>query len=186
MNFNKVLPVLVSGLENLGIRYALIGGFALAMRGVQRSTMDLDFILALDDLEQVDQLLLEHGYKREFRSENVSHYRSLDEGWGRIDLLHAFRAPSLGMLDRAEPMEVSPGVLLPVARVEDLIGLKVQALCNDPGRESGDWSDIRLVLRAAADQDLAMDWELIEEYLSIFRLNNRLAEIKTWYHHEDD
>jgi hypothetical protein len=49
MNFIKVIGQVVVQLEASQIRYALIGGFAMALRGVQRTTMDLDFILLLED-----------------------------------------------------------------------------------------------------------------------------------------
>ena len=58
--------------------------------------------------------------------------------WGRIDILHAFRNPSLGMLARAEAVEIEPGLSIRVARVEDIIGLKVQALTNNPARAEGE------------------------------------------------
>ncbi len=51
MDFQKVIKEVVSELEAAGIRYATIGGFAMALRGVQRATIDLDFILAFEDLD---------------------------------------------------------------------------------------------------------------------------------------
>ena len=181
MNFNKVISTVISELESVGVHYALIGGFALAMRGVQRATMDLDFILALEDMELADGILCSHGYKRVYRSENVSHYLSSESAWGRIDILHAFRRPSLNMLERADLLEVSPGLSLRVAKTEDLIALKLQALRNDPQRETGDWADIRLVIEAAAAQGNSLDWERLAEYLEIFALKDRLVELRSWY-----
>ncbi len=49
MNFVKVIEQVTSQLDSEDIRYALIGGFAMALRGVQRATIDMDFILMLDD-----------------------------------------------------------------------------------------------------------------------------------------
>jgi predicted nucleotidyltransferase len=178
MNFSKVLREVAQRLDAAGVRYALIGGFALALRGVQRATMDLDFILMLEDLETANRILVELGYRREFHSENVSHYRADDREWGRIDILHAFRGPSLGMLRRAETIQIDADLRLPVVHVEDLIGLKIQAATNDPARAVGDWNDIRLLLEAAARQGAWVDWELVADYLRIFGLDTRLAELK--------
>lgn len=50
---------------------------------------------------------------------------------------------------------------LPVATIEDIIGLKIQALVNDPARAVGDWNDIRLLLESAHTQGLRLDWELL-------------------------
>jgi hypothetical protein len=137
--------------------------------------------LMLDDLKQADAILTEVGYRREFRSENVSHYRSADQAWGRIDILHAFRGPTLGMLRRAERMQVDAGLSLPVVHLEDLIGLKVQALVNDPARALPDWDDIRLLLQAAGREKRALDWELLTDYLRLFGMENRLGDLKAIY-----
>ena len=181
MNFAKVIADVCGRLDKAGVRYALIGGFAMALRGVQRATMDLDFILMLEDLAKADAILVELGYRRNFHSENVSHYTSAAADWGRIDLLHAFRGPSLGMLRRAERLKVDAELQLPVVQIEDLIGLKIQALVNDPSRAVGDWGDIRLLLEAARQQRVALDWKLLEDYLRLFDLEHKLPELKSMH-----
>lgn len=178
VDFLRVLREVITGLNGAGVRYALIGGFAMSLRGVQRATADLDFILLLRDLGAADAVLTRHGYQRVFHSENVSHYESPDRAWGRIDLLHAFRRPSLGMLERAEAIMVASDLSLPVARSEDLIGLKVQALVNNPARADGDWRDIRSLIVVARESGLALDWELIADYLRLFGLEPELARLK--------
>jgi hypothetical protein len=96
MNFERVIRHLVNALEERGVSYALIGGFAMALRGVQRATVDLDLILMLEHLETVDRILTDCSYVRVFRSENVSHYESSDGDWGRIDILMRFAVPAWG------------------------------------------------------------------------------------------
>lgn len=181
MNFETVIRRVVSALESNGIHYALIGGFAMALRGVQRATMDLDFILMLEDMGKADQILRDCGYVRIFHSENVSHYESADRDWGRIDILHAFRGPTLGMLARAEALPVLDNLRIKVVQIEDLIGLKIQALVNNPRRAEQDWVDIRLLLQTAAEQALTLDWPLLADYLEIFHLEVKLPELKRWY-----
>ncbi len=51
MDFLRALTELTQRLDASRVRYALIGGFGMAMHGVQRATVDLDFVLALDDLD---------------------------------------------------------------------------------------------------------------------------------------
>jgi hypothetical protein len=181
MNFLKVIGGVVGELEAAGVRYALIGGFALGLRGVQRATMDLDFILMLEDMGKAEVILTRFGYVRIFHSENVSHFESPDEEWGRIDVLHAFRGPSLGMLQRAEFISVDTDVRLRVVQIEDLVGLKVQAMVNDPSRAIGDWDDIRLLLQSAGGRRLAVDWELMEDYLRLFGWQEKISELKAIY-----
>jgi hypothetical protein len=40
---------LTARLDEAGVKYALIGGMAMAMRGVQRATFDLDFLIMISD-----------------------------------------------------------------------------------------------------------------------------------------
>jgi hypothetical protein len=135
----------------------------------------------LEDLDIADRVLARLGYRRDFRSENVSHYLSHDTTWGRIDILHAFRGPSLGMLRRADRLPAGPDVQLPVVTIEDLIGLKIQASANDPARAINDWNDIRLLIDAARTQGLPLDWELLGDYLRLFDLGPKLSELKSIY-----
>lgn len=177
MDFLKILPVLCKNFDDRSVRYALIGGFAMAMRGVQRATLDLDFILALEDIEQADEALRAMDFVRYFHSSNVSHYRN-DQIKGRVDILHAFRRPALAMLDRADRLEIGEGWTLPVASIEDIIGLKIQALNNDPSRKDQDWPDIRMLVRTAREQGTSLDWELIEDYFSLFGMHTELQKLK--------
>lgn len=181
MNFELVIRRAVGAMEAADIHYALIGGFAMALRGVQRATMDLDFILMLEDMQKTDFILRECGYERIFHSENVSHYTSENHEWGRIDILHAFRGPTLGMLKRAESLPVLDGLSIKVVQVEDIVGLKVQAIVNNPAREAHDWADIRMILAAAGEQGTPIDWLLLADYLSIFRWDAKLPELKQFY-----
>ncbi len=185
MNFELVIKQVVGALEAESIRYALIGGFAMALRGVQRATMDIDFILMFEDMRKTDEILLGLGYACIHQSPNVSQYRASDGEWGRIDILHAFRGPTLGMLKRAEALPVMPGLTIRVVQVEDIIGLKVQALVNNPARETRDWADIRMILEAQREQGAKIDWELVADYLRIFHLEAKLPELKGYHGHID-
>lgn len=186
MNFLTVFEKLIAAFDNAGVSYALIGGFAMALRGVQRATIDLDFILLLKDVEKAHAILEDLGYQRTFKSENVSHYLSDDPSLGRIDLLHAFRAPTLSMLDRADRLEVTDSLRIPVVQVEDLIGLKTQAAINDSKRATADWADIRLLLEHCANAHRQPNWDLIADYLNIFHLESKLDEMKEWYDESAD
>ncbi|MFA6287276.1 MAG: nucleotidyl transferase AbiEii/AbiGii toxin family protein [Opitutaceae bacterium] len=85
------------------------------------------------------------------------------------------------MLKRAEAMRVLDDVLIKVVHVEDIVGLKVQALVNNPERAVRDWADIRMMLEAASEQGRSIDWELLGDYLAIFRLETKLPELRSWY-----
>ena len=181
MDFLEVTRQVGRALDEARVRYALIGGFAMALRGVQRATVDLDFILLREDLDRADQVLTGAAYRRVFYSENVSHYIANASALGRIDLLHAFRGPSLSMLERAERIEIANGLTLPVVQIEDIIGLKIQAAVNDEQRAAADWADIRLMLEVSAQTGRALNWALIADYLDIFNLKSELACMRGWY-----
>jgi hypothetical protein len=174
MDFVTILPMLIGRFDDRRIRYALIGGLAMALRGVQRTTIDADFILLSDDLAACDAILDSLGYRRVFRSENVSHYHGINPALGQIDLLHAFRPATLGMLERAQRLPLTPDCSIPVVHLEDLIGLKVQAACNDPSRSIGDWNDIHLLVRHAGLTGQNLDWELLGDYLALFDQSHQL------------
>ncbi len=58
------------------------------------------------------------------------------------------------------------------------IGLKIQAMSNDPSRTEQDGLDVRLLIRAARDLKQSLDWELIEQYLDLFDKRELLKELK--------
>lgn len=53
MDFKLVMKKLLAAFEREGIRYALMGGFALGFWGVHRATIDIDFLVDRDDLDKI-------------------------------------------------------------------------------------------------------------------------------------
>lgn len=183
MDFERVLHALLERLSGGNIRYATIGGFALGVLGVPRTTIDLDLLVHRDDLERLHELLGRLGYDRAVWSENVSHYRHPDTAWGGIDVLHAFRPHSLRMLEAARDHQVRGGLaVIRVVQPEDIIGLKVQAMANDPRREAQEVADIESL---AARYGRSLDWTRIEEYYRIFGLGEEAAELKARFEHAE-
>lgn len=181
MDFDRVIARLSAAFAAASVRYALIGGMAMAMRGIQRSTLDLDFIVAMEDLAGADPILVALGYRRVFHSTNVSQYGAEDPQLGRIDILHAFRGPSLGMLQRAERLTWPGGSELPVVHWEDLMGLKIQAWVNDPTRSARDWADILEIVRFAGARGEPLDWDLLGDYFALFGLESKLPDLRLAY-----
>jgi hypothetical protein len=169
VDFELVLRTLITEFSRLKIRYAAIGGFALGVLGVPRQTMDLDFLIHRDDLEKLDGALAALGYRSDFHSENVSQYRHPDAAWGSVDFIHAFRTVSLAMLERAKDYPAVGGnQALRTLQPEDVIGLKVQAMCNDPERKVLEQNDIERLMGRYGRQ---LDWVRIQEYYDVFGLS---------------
>ena len=176
MDFKTVLTTLLKSFEERRVRYGLMGGFALGLWGVPRSTVDLDFLVHREDLDKIDKVMQGLGYERKFRSDNVSQYVASLKIFGEIDFLHAFRQASLEMLERAEEKAIFEGELkIKVLRPEDLIGLKLQAIKNNPARKELDSSDIKAL---AAAQQGRLDWTLINEYAKILDAEDLLRELR--------
>jgi hypothetical protein len=179
MDFKMVLEKVLGEFEIRRIRYALMGGFALSLWGVARATVDMDFLVACDDMDKVHDTMSALGYERVYHSENVSQYTSTIAVFGEIDFIHAFRQASLGMLERAEKKEIFGGrrtirVLVP----EDIIGLKVQAIANNPSRTATDLSDIQSLMELHGEK---LDWAQIDEYFNLFEMESLAAELKDKY-----
>ncbi len=177
MDFKFVTEKLLAAFEDAGVNYALMGGFAMGLLGGSRSTIDIDFLVNRDDMDKVDGIMQQLGYECKHKSENVSQYISNLRVMGEVDFLHAFRDASLEMLQRVEEKEIFSGALkIKVVRPEDLIGLKVQAIKNDPLRELTDMADIEILLSLHCK---TLDWAMIEEYFKLFDMEddyNRLRE----------
>ena len=178
MDFKAVLSLLLKKFDENTIDYALIGGFALGVWGVGRTTVDLDFLVRHDEREKIDTIMNELGYECHYRTENVSQYLSPLNIFGEVDFLHAFREASLEMLKRAEEKEIFGGSpKIKVVRPEDLIGLKLQSIRNNPEREKQDMMDIESLLSIHSEY---LDWSLVQSYFKLFEMEERYIQLLKW------
>lgn len=153
--------------DHHGFRAALIGGFALPFHGVRRATGDVDVLIDGLGAEPLHEALVAAGYATLHRSSEAANYRGPAMG---LDVLYARRAPTLAMLDRAR--RPARGGDLPIVDVEGLIGLKLQALVNDPRRRRQDEADIVALLTLHLD---VVDRALLTEYFALFDARDDLV-----------
>jgi predicted nucleotidyltransferase len=176
LDFKLVIDKLLTAFQDKNIHYALIGGFALGALGITRATVDIDFLVHRDDLDKVHTIMTGLGYDRAFHTDNVSQYVSADNIFGEIDFLHAFREISVGMLQRAENKKIFGGTIsIKVLKVEDLIGLKVQAIANDETRKPIDLADIKALI---ALRKTDIEWPLLENYFAMFGFQDLLKDLR--------
>jgi hypothetical protein len=181
VDFERVLKTLLPEFQRHGIRYAAIGGFAVGVLGAFRATMDLDFLVHRDDLDTLHGVLTAQGYRRILQTENVSHYDHPDALWGSLDFIHAIRTASLGMLRRVQRIPLFEATqTVSVARPEDVIGLKVQAMVNNPERGFRERDDIR---RLMALHGPSLDWPSILEYFELFDLGDEGRALREQFGH---
>ncbi|HBL15903.1 MAG TPA: hypothetical protein DD417_03835 [Elusimicrobia bacterium] len=177
MDLKKTLALLVGEFDRNGVPYAVIGGFAMGALGVPRSTLDLDFLVASDALGRVEPIMLSLGYQKVFSSENVSQYVSPSPQMGEVDFLHAFRPISLRMLAEAAAVPVfGQDAQVKVLKAEDIIGLKLQSIANNPDRQAKDGLDIEELMKRRK-----LDWEALRTYFELFGMSERFMELRSRY-----
>jgi hypothetical protein len=176
MNFKEVLNILLQRFSDSGVAVALSGGLALSTMGLFRFTRDIDFLLPVDNAEVVDRIMVDLGYeKQDFSTPEIVSYRSPLKVLGQVDFLLAKRAYTKAMLQRAKVVPVLNGALtVRTLLPEDVIGLKVQAIANDPGnRYAIDAPDILQLLSLHRG---SLNMELVREYFRIFEKEDLLDE----------
>lgn len=181
MDFQLVTSTVLKEFNDKNIAYAVIGGFALGLWNVTRSTVDIDFLVLTDDLTKAESILNHFSYKRTFKSENAAQYVSDLAPYGHIDVLIAFREVSKGMLERRVSKETAAGIQTFTLEPEDLIGLKLQAMINNQEREDHEVNDMHLLLDACKKKQVSVDWELLEDHFALFSKLDLLEELRHTY-----
>ena len=153
-----------------GFRIALIGGFALPFHGVRRATGDVAFLIDARGADALNEALSAAGYETLHRSHDAANYRGAGTPLIGVDVVYARRAPTLAMLDRAAVPKEGGGV--PVVDVEGLIGLKLQAVVNNPARRRQDEADIVALLALHLP---SINRALLDEYFTPFDQRDALT-----------
>lgn len=120
-------------LTSLGVRFALIGGHAVSVRGYPRMTIDYDFLTTdARALKQETWRPLEaEGATVDVRVGDFDDplagvvHITLEDGT-ECDVIAGRWKWEQGVIDRAEPLDVG-GLVIPVPRTSDLILLKLAA-----------------------------------------------------------
>ena len=176
MNFKVILKNLLSRFSEAGVEVALSGGLALSTMGVFRFTRDIDFVVLEEWVEAVDRVMVELGYEKQgFSTQEIVSYISPLKVFGQVDFLVARRKYTRAMLKRALEMSVLDGeVTVKALLPEDLIGLKLQVIVNDPKNRYGvDAPDIQRLLKLRRS---SMDMNLVREYFRLFEKESLLDE----------
>ncbi len=147
-------------LDALGVRYALVGGLAVAARGEPRYTRDVDLAVHVSDDAQAERVL--HGLSRrgyridtvveQTRTKRLSTARLRHPADPEIfvDLLFASSGIEPELVDAAERLSYRKGLRLPVAGVGHLIALKLLSESDD---RLQDRIDLSVLGRIATEAD---------------------------------
>ena len=165
----RQLEEVIASLSKVDVRFALIGGLALASHKVIRATQDIDLLADSERAEDIDRELIALGYHCLHRSADAGNYLRGDE---RVDFIYASRPAARGLLSNATSVQTAFGEVR-VVSTEGLIGLKLQGFVNNP-RRTQDLEDIKALV-AANRQALKMDE--VREYFRLFKREALLEEI---------
>ena len=176
MNLKEVLKTLIAKFHEQKIDFILSGGLALSTMNIFRFTNDIDFLVLEESKTLIHEIMTGLGYElQDFSSDEIISYLSPVKVFGQVDFLLAKRKYTKAMMKRALKKKVFDGeyevkTLLP----EDLIGLKIQAIYNDPkNRYLIDAPDIQRLLALHKDK---MDLQLVREYFKLFGKEELLDE----------
>lgn len=148
-------------LGSLGRRWALVGGLAVSARTEPRFTRDADLAVFVDDDPDAERLvgdLQVRGWQvltamEEDATRRLAAVRLSSEGRAGdgvvVDVLFASSGVEAEVVGAAEPVEIFPGVVVPVAQPGHLIALKI--LSRDDRTRPQDSVDLRALLKGADD-----------------------------------
>ncbi|MGH8932783.1 MAG: nucleotidyl transferase AbiEii/AbiGii toxin family protein [Egibacteraceae bacterium] len=160
----STLGRILTELRALEAAYALVGGLAVSVRTEPRFTRDIDLAVAVQDDSEAEGLvrsLVGAGFEVQAAIEQTGagrlatvRLRPPGGGANVVDLLFASSGIEADVVAAAEPLEVLPGVIVPVARTGHLIALKL--LARDDDRRPQDSVDLWVLVMVADDDQRAL------------------------------
>lgn len=169
MGFEQSALSIASDLDELGLGYALIGGFAVSIRADPRFTQDIDLAVAVADDDAAEAAvngLVGRGYsilamvEHEAKGRLATVRLELPEESWVVDLLFASSGIESEIVDSADRIEVLRGLSLPVARIGHLIALKL--LARDDQTRPQDSADLRALVGMADEEELLLATDAVD------------------------
>jgi hypothetical protein len=155
-NLEQSLTRIGNNLQSARIAFLLIGGFAVNHYGYTRATLDIDFMIAAEDVDAVKDAMLKAGFDNFSMLDNVAFFKSPDNPL-RIDFVQTDSRTLEKLKDNAETMEVGH-LSIPVASLRDLIAMKLFAVKN--GAQERQDKDIPDIVHLSVLNDLDAETDL--------------------------
>ena len=135
------LDRLIARLAAHGIRYCVIGGQGVNAYADPVVSLDLDLVVAVDQLAEAERL-----FREEFTVERVEHRVNVSEPGSDLRVQLQRDPRYFPFVDRATTREIL-GIPLPVARIEDVLQGKVWAALDAERRSSKRQKDLADISR---------------------------------------
>lgn len=133
MNIFEEFPRIFSKISEGHIKYALVGGVAMAFHDTPRFTKDIDILFFPEDMEKLKKILALEGYVEStppwtFKKVDMTLHRFIkivEKEHLQLDVLTANEKRSRQIIGNALEAESEQGIIR-VAKKEDLIWMKQQ------------------------------------------------------------
>ena len=155
-------------LRQLRIPSAVIGGLAVSVRAEPRTTRDLDISVTVRNDSEAESIVRDfwaRGYRlatpplEQLEVQRLATVRFLSPGQDVegvvVDLLFASSGIEPEIVAAAEPLEVLPDIVMPVATIGHLLALKTLA------SRAQDVADIHSLLQFAKNRDIQLAYEAL-------------------------
>lgn len=146
VEFTRVLTTVTTFLEDIGARFAVIGGVAMAAYGMLRTTVDLDFVVEATAKSAILPFLEARGYETLRVGSGYSNHRNPDPLWGRVDFMYVSGETAEKLFANCREGMGPRGQVIPLPKPEHIAAMKALAIKNDPSRAFQDLADIRFLL----------------------------------------
>ncbi len=131
----------IDAVESVKINYSIVGGYALALHGIIRATMDVDLVLSLSlkDFELVEKAFLKINLKSRLpiRAQDVIKMRKeyIERrnliAWSFVDYQNPSRMVDILITEDVANLDIKKisvgGRKIPVASLQDLLAMKLKA-----------------------------------------------------------
>jgi len=162
MDETDFLSELIQLLNAEGILYAVVGGQAVNAYVDPLVSLDLDLVVATQDLERVELLLRKH-----FRVERFPHSLHASQPGSNLRAQVQTDPRYAAFVQRASPQEVL-GLMLPVADVRDVLRGKIwaaQDTTRRPSKRQKDLADIARLLERYPDLRSSVPQDILERLI---------------------
>ena len=172
MDFEAIIPELVSFFFKKSYMFAIAGAFSLHAYGLSRATSDLDFIVELKCQSDLLNFLEGLGYETLHCSTGYSNHVHPISSLGRLDFIYVDEKTAKIIFSEAQKHLTLFGCKIPVPRPEHIIALKVLAIKNDPSRTFKEMADIQFLMELPG-----IDHEMVKNFFAKQKMMDIYDEI---------